>query len=761
MTFVERRFAERPYRRWSFSRLRIGKGAGIAALALGLSLAGVALARAAAEDDLGGTVVAEAGGKEINLPLLKSDYDVSIEGDLVHVSLTQSFVNPTGFALNATYLFPLNQKAAVHGMRMELDGETIVAQIRRKEEAEAKFQQAKAEGKAASLLTQHRPNMFTQDIANLMPGKTVQITIDYVQAVPKIDGAYELVIPMVVGPRYERVPEAVAADDARKDQDRLAASDDREVPRDVKVVSGWQIDKLPAYPGVIGHDAPGEIDPNRVGLKLSLKAPMPIGAVWSDSHALEIDGGETEKTARFKDGRAIDNRDFVLRYELAAESDVAAGINSHYDAKSGGTFSLLIEPPKVPEPQTIARRELVFVLDTSGSMSGEPMAASKVFMEAAIKALRPDDYFRILRFSSNTSRFAARPLQATEGNRRKALNFVAGLSAGGGTEMNAAINAAFDEPQPADTTRIVVFLTDGYIGDDRNVIATVASRIGQARLYAFGIGSGVNRFLLDGMAKEGRGYARYVGLGETSYEAAQSFAASLKTPVLTDISIDWNGLEVGDQTPAKIPDLFTGGSVRVLGKYTPSADGSHQIFLNALVNGHKARMPLTLELKRDESGDGSRTSALPVIWARERIFDLNRTYTIGGAADDRLKQEIVRLGLAYSLQSRFTSFVAVSEKPVNPSPGRALQASVPLPKVAGVSTNAYPSLNLSGSSAPEPEGLLGAMMVLLAAAVRFRRKLRGAAQGLRRRLMGARRAPEPDTSLPRSLRRDGWWLESR
>ena len=263
------------------------------------------------------------------------------------------------------------------------------------------------------------------------------------------------------------------------------------------------------------------------------------------------------------------------------------------------------------------------------------------------------------------------------------------------------------------------------------------------------------------MAKEGRGYARYVGLGETSYEAAQSFAASLKTPVLTDISIDWNGLEVGDQTPAKIPDLFTGGSVRVLGKYTPSADGSHQIFLNALVNGHKARMPLTLELKRDESGEGSRTSALPVIWARERIFDLNRTYTIGGAADDRLKQEIVRLGLAYSLQSRFTSFVAVSEKPVNPSPGRALQASVPLPKVAGVSTNAYPSLNLSGSSAPEPEGLLGAMMVLLAAAVRFRRKLRGAAQGLRRRLMGARRAPEPDTSLPRSLRRDGWWLESR
>lgn len=760
MTFVERRFAERPYRRWPFLRLRIGRGAGIVALALGLSLAGIALARAATEDDLGGTVVAEAGGKKINLPLLKSDYDVSIEGDLAHVSLTQSFVNPTRFALNATYLFPLNQKAAVHGMRMELDGETIVAQIRRKEEAEAKFEQAKAEGKAASLLTQHRPNMFTQDIANLMPGKTVRITIDYVQAVPKIDGAYELVIPMVVGPRYERAPEAVAAEETRKAQDRMAAGEDSEAPRDVKVVSGWQIDKLPAYPGVIGYDAPKDIDPNRVGLKLRLKAPMPIGAVWSDTHKLDIEGGETEKIARFKAGRAIDNRDFILRYELAAESDVAAGISSHYDARTGGTFSLLIEPPKVPEAETIARRELVFVLDTSGSMGGEPMAASKAFMQAAIKALRPDDYFRILRFSSNTSRFAARPLQATAANKKKALGYMKGLSAGGGTELNAAVNTAFDEPQPEGTTRIVVFLTDGYIGGDRNVIATVASRIGQARLYAFGIGTSVNRFLLDGMAREGRGYARYVGLGETSYEAAESFAAALKTPVLTDISIDWNGLEVNGQSPAKIPDLFTGGSVRVLGKYV-SGGGSHQIFLNALVNGHKARMPLTLDLKRDDSKGESETSALPTIWARERIFDLNRAYTIGGARDDRLKEEIIRLGLTYSLQSRFTSFVAVSENPVNALPGHAVQASVPLPKVAGVSTNAYPSLNLSGSSAPEPEGMLGAMMVLLAMAVRFRRRLRGAVRSLRRRLAGARREPEPDTSLPRSLRRDGWWLESR
>ncbi|WP_269581357.1 VIT and vWA domain-containing protein [Roseibium sp. Sym1] len=710
-------------------------------------------------DELAGSVVARVGGKEIHLPLLKSDYSVRIDGDAAHVELTQTFLNPTRKPLHATYLFPLNQKAAVHAMRMDLDGESVVAKIKKKDEARKTFEKAKAEGKAAALLTQHRPNMFTQDIAHLMPGRPVRITLEYVQHVPKIDGAYELVVPMVVGPRYNGPDLDTSAQvGGSKNDDRIAYSDDVVVPvAQTETVSGWRIDKLPAYPGVIGQDAPDDIDPKRVTFDLRLAAPMPVNALWSDTHALDVTDIGRTKRVRLAAGKAIDNRDLVLRYKLAGEHTVAAGVSSVFDAERGGFFSMLIEPPQLPADDSIGRRELVFVLDTSGSMSGEPIEASKAFMEAAIKGLRPDDYFRILRFSNETSQFAAGAVKATAANRQKALGFVSGLAADGGTEINRAVNAAFDLEQPPETTRIVVFLTDGYIGGERAVISTIASRIGEARIYAFGVGAAVNRFLLDAMAEEGRGYARYVGLGEEARTAAEALAARLKTPLLTDISIDWNGLAVKDQAPAGIPDLFEGGSVRVLGRY--ETGGRHTIFVDGLVNGRAARLPLEIDLKASGTPEEDPARALPLLWARERIFHKNRAYTIGGSQDKQLEQEITDLGLTYSLQSRFTSFVAESEKVVNEAPETASSRSVPLPQVSGVSTQAYPSLNLSGSSAPEPEGILGVMMILLALAARFRRRLIAST----RRVWGKTRRGDgagPDKTLPRTLRRDGWWLES-
>ncbi|WP_160774739.1 VIT and vWA domain-containing protein [Stappia sediminis] len=723
------------------------------------------LSEAATPDPAGlsGTVVAEIDGEKIQLPLLEADYDIDIEGDAAHVALTQSFLNPTSQPLHGTYLFPLNQKAAVHAMRMEFDGTTIVAQIQLKEKAEATFRKAKAEGKAASLLTQHRPNMFTQKVAHLMPGRPVKITIEYVQTVPKIDGAYELVVPIVVGPRYEKAavhaPTSSAATKHPAPGDEFAPEANN--PVHASVADGWKIDKLPAYPEVIGQDAPAGIDAHRVGLNLSLNAPVPISRLWSDTHDLAISGNDASKSARFKAGRAIDNRDLVLRYELSAEHHISAGLSSHFAAGRGGYYSLLIEPPSLPADEMIARRELVFVLDTSGSMSGKPVETTKTFMRTALKELRPDDYFRILRFSNNTSQFAGDAVLATEANKRAALDYVSGLSAKGGTEINRAINAAFDTIQPANTTRIVVFLTDGYIGDERDVIATISRRIGHARIYAFGIGNSVNRFLLDAMAREGRGYARYVEIGESTHEAAESFAANLETPLLTDISIDWANLAVKDQTPSAIPDLFEGRAVRVLGRY--SKGGKHKIYINGLINGRKAQLPLAVDLKSEGKEAGQVANPLPLNWAREMIFDKNRQYTIGGSKDDRIKQEITQLALTYSLQSRFTSFVAVSENIVNSEPASVKAASVPLPQVSGVSRNAYPSLNLSGSSAPEPEGILGVMLILLAVAARFRRRLHRAMRNLisRPKLAASQRrnTGKLDTSLPRSLTRDGWWLE--
>lgn len=687
-----------------------------------------------------GQVVARIGGKEISLPLMTSDYRVSVQGDVANVTVTQVFKNPTTMPLNATYLFPLNRKAAIHAMTMEVGDEVIKAVIKEKDDAKKTFEKAKSEGKAATLLTQHRPNMFTQNVANLMPGKPVKVSIDYVQSVPKIDDAYKLVIPMVVGPRYEGGPDG---DVVREDVPADAAG--------AETVSGWRIDKLPAYPPVIGLNAPKTIDADRVGLALSVNAGLPISAMWSETHALKISGTGTSRSATFEKGRDIDNRDFVLRYELAAKRDIAAGVLSHYDEKKGGFLSLMVEPPKIPDEASATPRELVFVLDTSGSMNGHPMAASKAFMRSALRSLRPDDHFRILRFSNNTTQFALNAVRASEANKAAALDFVAGLSAAGGTEMNKAINAAFDTEQPANTMRIVVFLTDGYIGADRQVIRTIANRIGDARIYAFGIGNSVNRFLLDGMAREGRGYVRYVGVNESAFEAAEALAADLKTPLLTDVAIDWNGLDIRDQTPARVPDLFAGGSIRVFARY--GGGGAHTIYVDGLVNGRKARMPVALQLPNGPAGVASDTKAIPLIWARERIFDKNRAYTIGGDADTRLKNEITRLGLDYSLQTRFTSFVAVSTKIVNDAPHAAANAKVPLPQASGVTAMAYPNLNLGGSSTPEPEGFIALLMALILLLARYRRHV-----GRRLSSLFARQRPVC-RDLPKRLRDDGWWLE--
>lgn len=723
-------------------------------------------------DDTAGTILAEVAGKKIQLPLLKSDYKIEVDGDMAHVELTQTFFNSTSTPLNATYLFPLNQYAAIHAMRAQLDGETVVARIERKEKAKADFDKARSEGKAAALLTQHRPNMFTQDIANLMPNRPVTITIEYAQTVPKIDGNYELVVPLIVGPRYERPIEGPGVTTssvkaAMEGQLREAAGDraaDVSGPK-VTVVSGWQIDKLPAYPAVNGLTTPEAVDPDRVGLDLSLTSSVPISRLWSDTHSLAVTGDATRKSVRFASGRTIDNRDFVLRYQLAAEKNVSVGVSSVFQAEKGGYLSLLIEPPQVPPADMIGQRELVFVLDTSGSMDGEPLDASQTFMRAAIKDLRPEDYFRILSFSNSMSEFSRAAVQASEQNKNAALSYVSGLRAGGGTELNMAMTATFDATQPENTTRIVVFLTDGYIGDERNVISTIANRIGNARIYAFGVGNSVNRFLLDAMAQEGRGYARYVPVGESAGEVAESFAAKLKTPLLTDISIDWNGLKVKDQSPAKLPDLFEGGAVRAMARY--KSGGSHRIFVKGLVNGHAAKIPLDIMLQPALSDEGKKgNQALPLIWARQRIADLDRTYTIDGGRDDKLKEEITLLGLDYSLQSRFTSFVAVSEKVVNANPASARQKNVPLPQVSGVSQQAYASPNLSGSSAPEPEGILGMAVVLTALFARFRKRLvrmmRLARHRLARRLRCSRQAAPQmvDKALPRGLRRDAWWLET-
>lgn len=694
----------------------------IALLVVTPVVAALFLTKASAQSaapERGGDLQTTINGAVVSLPLQRSDFSVNVQGDLAEVTVVQTFENPTSQALNATYLFPLSEDATVHAMTMQVGKETITAQIREKEKARQEYDKARVEGRAAALLTQHRPNMFTQEVANLMPGMPVKVTLTYAQAVPRVDAAYELVLPLVVGPRYNPAVRSAPALEAVK-ADKI---DTPPVPQATKS-GGWVIGPPPAYPTeIFGLTLPDQIAPDRVSIAVNLNAGLAIANVTSATHALETTGTGLHRDIKLRAGRVIDNRDFVLRYTLAGNA-VQAGATTHTDAR-GGYFSLVVEPPKAPTGNQIASREIVFVLDTSGSMDGEPIEASKVFMREALRTLRPGDFFRIVQFNSTPREYSAGPVPATPERIADAQRFVASLDATGGTEVVPAIRQAFSIPQQPNTLRLVVFLSDGYIGNEAEVLADMGRQIGQARVYAFGVGSSVNRYLLSEMARRGRGIARYIDPTEKAGDAAIELAHRLEAPVLTDITIDWDNLKPADVTPAILPDLFAGDSLRVMGRFSGARQAN--IIVHGKVDGRPASLPVQISLSDNASANGAMSSAIPIIWARSQVNDLMRDVTSQPelrtlkVSDDDLQKRVTQIGLDYSIVTQWTSFIAVSNAVVNAN-GAAKDANVPLPMPAGVGPNAYGEIDpgagptFAGSSAPEP-GMLALLALLLTVAL--------------------------------------------
>jgi Ca-activated chloride channel family protein len=582
-------------------------------------------------------------------------------------------------------------------MTMRIGNEVTSAQIQEVMQARQTFEKAKAEGKAASLLEQHRPNMFTQRIANLMPGLPIDVEIEYTQSVPRIDGAYELVVPMVVGPRFQPPGAGVPPDE------------------ETSATGEWKLERLPEYPATAGIDVPERIVPGRVELQIDLEAPLPLQSAHSDTHQLAVRHvSSTQQEIRLAAGKVLDNRDFVLRYQFAGELE-NAGLLSHWQAGEGGYFSLLIEPPHEVADSRVLPREMVFLLDCSGSMGGLPMRASKRFMREALAALRPTDSFRIIRFSDSATEFSQRPLQATPMNIARGLAYTASLHGSGGTMMSSGITQALSAPIPAGSVRNVVFLTDGYIGNEVSVLALVEELLRGARLYAFGVGAGVNRYLLGELGRVGRGFTRYFDptRSDESVEAVVAdLVTKLQTPVLTDVQIDWGNLPVTEVLPAQLPDLYAGDSIRVTGRYRHPAQGSIQVRGNSRQHDSNLTLPVNL------ASEGSRP-ALRRIWARNAVADRMHQFItpterrVDGVSNDALQAAVTDLGLAYGLTTRWTAFVAVSRKIYNTDPAGALESDVALAKVAGVSSLAYGQPAMAGYAAPEPGAWLSLLMLAI------------------------------------------------
>ncbi len=670
-------------------------------------------------DDIGGTVEAELDGKIIHFPALKTDIHVDIKGDLANVKVTQIFENPTNAAMHARYLFPMNKDSAVHSMIMEVGDEIIKAKIKRKEEAKKTFEAAKVEGKTASLLTQNRPNMFTQKIANLMPSMPITVTLEYTQSIPKVDNAYELVVPLVVGPRYNPLGIGESPDLI---DDGVSYGKVESTSRSAFGV--WELEEKVDYPDVTGLTLPDTIDAARVSIRVDMDSDIAIQDVFSETHDISVRGNDKTKTIALQKHRVIDNADFVLRYSLSGQSTKAGFLATNENGE--GYFSLMIEPPELPNDKDITSREMVFVLDTSGSMNGRPIDASKTFMRHALENLRQGDSFRIIRFSDNATEYASVPVPATSENIKDGLRYVQSLSANGGTNIPLAISQAFAAPEMDNKLRIVVFLTDGYIGNEASVLKQIAGVIGDARIYAFGVGTSVNRYLLAEMGRRGRGFSRFIDPTEDIHDAAISLAKKLNAPVLTDIDIDWGDLDVVDITPDVIPDLFAGNTIRVQGRFKGA--GTHLVRVNGKVQGRKASLPVqvTLPAANDNQDDGK---AIPIIWARSRVSDLMRHINTPDSVryvtdtDDELKEKVVQLGLGFSLMTQWTSFVAVSEKLYNKDTEKTRSATVPLPMVKGV-TNLVYGQSFSGGSVPEPASTGGLIVLGGIAAAAMRRKKR-------------------------------------
>ncbi len=659
-------------------------------------------------EEAGGQIEAVIDGRTVSFPALKTDFKAIIKGGLVTVKVTQTFKNPSGKPAHATYLFPLSHNAAVNHMVMTVGDEYIEAKIKPTEEAKETFQQAKQEGKTASLLTEHRPNMFTQDIANLMPEMPVTVTLTYVETLAKVDGQYELVLPLIVGPRYQPAGAGVKP---------TIVSEGTQ-----KKLDNWELEQLPTYPPVAGLTMPDSIEKDRVAIDVSLDGGLPITEVSSPTHTIAVEKQSgTKSLVHLAEGRVIDNRDFVLRYSLSGSAP-QAGMLAHKDAR-GGFFSLQLEPPGAPTAKDITPREMVFVLDTSGSMSGEPIDASKLFMKHALKSMRSGDYFRIIRFSDNAEEFTSSPVPATSKNIEDGQAYVDSLTAGGGTDIPAAISQAFGIAPKDGTLRIVVFLTDGYIGNEASVLSMTSDKIGAARIFALGVGTSVNRYLLEEMSRIGNGYARFIDPTEKADDVAIQLANKLESPVLTDISIDWGDMGANEVSPSRIPDLFAGSSIRIQGKYARA--GKRMITLHGVINGRKASLLVTVDLP--EVSD-EKDNPIPVIWARAQIaeamreiMDPNRSSELPEAA---IKSKVIKLGLEFSLMTKWTSFVAVSSKIVNAQPESTAQQDVPLPMVAGVTAKAYGE-SFSGTSAPEPSATIGMILLACMALAVFYKRRKG------------------------------------
>ena len=579
-----------------------------------------------------GTLLFKGEHDFTSAPILHTDVQFTVTGMLVRAHVKQRFRNPSEEWQEGVYVFPLPENAAVDHMRMKIGERIIEGQIKEKEAAKKQYQRAKKAGKKTSLVEQERPNIFTTSVANIAPYETIVVEIEYQQVARYDLGSFSLRFPMVVAPRY--IP-------GNMNIDGFAGSgwakNTEQVPDAARIT-----------PPVL---KPGKGKVNPVNISINLDAGLKIDNINSPYHDIKVTNNNNNLyRINLKKGDVPADRDFVLNWQPKKDKEPQAAFFK--EEKDGEEYGLLMVLPPQKEQSRILKREVIFVIDTSGSMAGASITQARAALELAMSRLKNGDSFNIIQFNSYTSQLFSTPQLVSPQSLKQASHYIRSLQAQGGTEMAPAIRAALTNQYGQYDLRQVIFLTDGSVGNENALFKIIEHGLLDSRLFTVGIGSAPNSHFMERAAKFGRGTHTYVGSTNEVQEKMADLFRKLENPVLSDITINWpNNLQV-ESWPQKLPDLYLGEPLLFSAK---AVDLPKKIEIAGRIAGTKWQTNLSLK-------GGNHKQGISVLWARRKIAAL-MTQRVRSNEADAIRQQIIATALKHHLVSKYTSLVAVDITP--------------------------------------------------------------------------------------------------
>ena len=628
-----------------------------------------------------GTLLLKSGpdAAPVEAVRVATGFRVRVTGNVARVHVTQRFTNPTADWVEGLYVFPLADGAAVDGLSMRVGERVVRGEIREREEARAVYERARDEGRRASLVDQERPNLFTSAVANIAPGSSIEVEIEYLETIPWRDGRYALKLPLAITPRYTPGASAEPGAPLAIEQARLVNATTGLTPTPERVTAPQQ----------------------RVDIDVELAPGFPLQDVQSLHHAVSLADTATGRRLTLTAPQVPADRDFELVWQPAAAPDTHAAVFA--ERVAGATYALvMLSPPEVLESRP-GPREVLFVVDTSGSMQGPSLAQARAALQLGIERLRPGDHFNVIRFSDDASALFPHSEPAGRAARRFAASHVEALQADGGTMMRSALELAFATPPVEGALRQIVFITDGSVGNEAELVSLVHGRIGQARLFTVGIGAAPNAWFMREAAAAGRG--SYTFIADVGQVAArmQDLFRKLEQPALTDLELHWPDGTTVELAAALPGDVYAGDPLVVAARLAAQPAGVLTLSGRSRGQAWVQQLPIVVL-------DGG--AGIDKLWARERIGELARRLRLGLAGGDA-EARMLELALRHHLVTERTSLVAVDVTPARPgwAPQHAAQASTSAP-AGGYWAG---TTGFAGTATPAPWFLLaGAVALALA-----------------------------------------------